>query len=274
MRPTGRSLALAVLLVQGAASASAQGYSLLDRGGVYAARQPLVQPRLGPDLPDDDQQPLIQARAEVADTAEAEEARGRAQSLFIGRASQGFFAPFTPRDRSRGRGGMALPGGLYGADAQVVMLRDLIARAEAGRDGYDAVQHGARIRPALPPTQMTLGEIFAWIRATPRQPHAIGRYQFIPSTLARLVEIAGASAEDRFSPEMQDRLADILLQEAGLDAFRSGTLSRHGFMNNLAKIWAGFPTSSGRSHYHGYAGNAATMTWARFDREMAAIFEG
>jgi muramidase (phage lysozyme) len=267
MRPVRRSLALAALLVLGAAGASAQGYSLLDGGGLYAARQPLFDRPLPEE---EEQQPLIQARAEVADTAEAEEARGRAQSLFIGRASHGFFAPFAPRDRSRGS---ALPGGLYGADEQVVMLRSLIAKAEAGRDGYDAVQHGARIRPALPPTQMTLGEIFAWIKATPRQPHAIGRYQFIPSTLARLVEIAGASAEDRFSPEMQDRLADILLQEAGLDAFRSGTLSRHGFMNNLAKIWAGFPNSSGRSHYHGYAGNAATMTWDRFDREMAAIFE-
>ena len=34
---------------------------------------------------------------------------------------------------------------------------------------------------------MTLDEIFAWIAATPGQPHAIGRYQFIPDTLRMLV---------------------------------------------------------------------------------------
>ncbi len=121
---------------------------------------------------------------------------------------------------------------------------------------------------------MTLGEIFAWIEDTPGQPHAIGRYQFIPPTLARLVEIVGAGPDDRFSPRMQDRLADVLIQEAGLTAFREGRMTRRAFMNNLAKIWAGLPNSSGRSHYHGFAGNAATMTWARFDREMARIFQG
>jgi len=59
-------------------------------------------------------------------------------------------------------------------------LRQLIGRAEAGRKGYDAVQYGARIKPSKPPTQMTLAEIYAWIDATPGQPHAIGLYQFIP----------------------------------------------------------------------------------------------
>lgn len=265
----GRPLALAAALCLAAGAAVAQGFSLLDEGGFYAARPPLFEAAL--EAPPE---PMFRARAEIDDTAEAEEARGRAQSLFIDRAGVGFFAPFAPRDRGRLASRRDIYGPLSGADPQAAMIRDLIALAEAGRDGYDAVQHGARRRPPLPPTQLTLGEIFAWIRATPRQPHAIGRYQFIPSTLARLVTIAGASAEDRFSPELQDRLADILLQEAGLDDFRTGQMTRHAFMNNLARIWAGFPTSSGRSHYHGYAGNAATMSWARFDREMAMIFGG
>jgi hypothetical protein len=51
-------------------------------------------------------------------------------------------------------------------------------------------------------------------------------------------------------------------------------MNRHQYMNNLAQIWAGLPTSSGKSHYHGFAGNRATMTWARFDAEMAKIFPG
>jgi muramidase (phage lysozyme) len=136
------------------------------------------------------------------------------------------------------------------------------------------VQLGARIRPPKPPTQMTLAEIHVWIRATPGQPHAIGRYQFIPPTLRRLQKQAGVPMEARFSPQVQDALAEILLEEAGLSRMRAGQLTRHAFMNNLAKIWAGLPNSSGRSHYHGYAGNKAVITWAQFDAAMVRIFPG
>ncbi len=55
---------------------------------------------------------------------------------------------------------------------------------------------------------------------------------------------------------------------------RRGTQSREAFMHNLSKIWAGLPTASGRSYYHGYAGNAATMSWDAFNARMRAIFPG
>jgi muramidase (phage lysozyme) len=151
---------------------------------------------------------------------------------------------------------------------------DLISKAESPRMGYDAVQHGARIKPSKRPTQMTLAEIDAWIRATPGQPHAIGRYQMIPDTFRRLVRQAGLPPNTIFSPQVQDRMAYILLEDAGFSAAQDGLMSRQTFMNNLAKIWAGLPTSSGKSHYHGYAGNKATMTWARYDAAMAQIFKG
>ena len=153
-------------------------------------------------------------------------------------------------------------------------LLQLIASAEAGPDGYDAVQHGARIRPNKRPTDMTIGEIYDWIVATPGQPHAIGRYQFIPDTLRRLVSQAGFDRRTPFSPAVQDQLAEILLADAGLAVFQAGGLTRHGFMNNLAKIWAGLPTSNGKSYYDGYAGNHATMSWARYDAEMRLIYPG
>ena len=84
----------------------------------------------------------------------------------------------------------------------------------------------------------------------------------------------GVSLDARFTPRVQDQLADVLLQEAGLRRFRSGEMARQAFMNNLAKIWAGLPNDTGKSHYHGYAGNKATMTWASFDAQMARIFPG
>ncbi len=166
------------------------------------------------------------------------------------------------------------PGSARGLTSGTQGLLALIGQAEAGRLGYDAVQHGAVHRPGKAPTKMTIAEILVWIEATPGQPHAIGRYQFIPATLRRLVAKLEIGAGEVFAPLIQDRLAGALLAEAGFAAFRDGTLGRHDFMHNLAKVWAGLPTASGASHYDGYAGNKATMTWAYFDAEMGRIFPG
>jgi len=156
--------------------------------------------------------------------------------------------------------------------ATTAELLTLIALAEAGPAGYDAVQHGATVKPNFPPTHMTLGEIYAWIEETPRQPHAIGRYQFIPKTLRRVARIRGYGPDTFFSPDVQDSLALVLLEEAGLSEFRNGTLDKTKFMHNLARIWAGLPLPTGKSYYEGYAGNKATMSWPTFWRGMQRIF--
>ncbi len=190
-----------------------------------------------------------------------------ASSLFVGQSGNSLFRPYPVPQ--------ATPA-VVRAPAQSVTregrLLDLIASAEAGREGYDAVVWAAKIPPPGRPTDLTIGEIYQWIAATPNQHHAIGRYQFIPQTLRRLVRITGAGPDQRFTPAYQDQLASILLEEAGFHRFKSRELGRVAFMNNLAKIWAGLPNASGRSHYHGIAGNRATMSWARFDAEMATIF--
>ena len=193
----------------------------------------------------------------------------RVASLFTDQQRGSLFAPLPKRDIRRRQPVLLGPGG-----SDVAMIRHLIGNAESRRDGYDAVQHGARRLPAKLPTQMTLGEINRWIDATPGQPHAIGRYQFIPVTLRRLMAETGAGQHEMFTSRMQDRLADVLLQEAGLEAVRQGSMGRREFMGNLARIWAGLPTANGRSYYHGFAGNKASMTWDHFDREMAQIFPG
>ncbi|MEM6372935.1 MAG: hypothetical protein AAF727_09175 [Pseudomonadota bacterium] len=192
-------------------------------------------------------------------------------SLFVGKSGTSLFAP-APRIAKfppTAFGSVPTPG-----LGPVGQLRSLIARAEAGPKGYDAVQYGAHTLPDGPPTTLTIQEIYDWIDATPGMPHAIGRYQFIPPTLRRLVARLKIDPDTRFSPHVQDRLADLLLAEAGLHRFLAGELGRQAFMNNLAKIWAGLPNDTGKSHYHGYAGNKATMTWASFDSQMARIFPG
>lgn len=210
-------------------------------------------------------------------------------SLFSDEPNLGFFAPLPPRPVATTQ---AVPiqriaitpapthvmtparRAVYrgqNAGTAVQQIRYIIGQAESRRDGYDAVQHGATIRPTKPPTAMTLREIYAWIDATPSQPHAIGRYQFIPKTLKRLVSKRGLSLDTVFTPTVQDALSDILLAEAGLFEFQAGQMPRHTFMNNLAKIWAGLPNSSGKSHYHGFAGNKASITWRAFDAQMKNI---
>lgn len=240
------------LLLPGALCAEA--LLLAPRGSLFTARAPMF---------------------EMAAPSTAPTAQVRAASLFVGDRDRGLFAAM-PRDPVGTLSSDPLglrPSGAMTGDP-IAQLRTVIASAEAGGMGYDAVQYGARIKTPKPPTHMTLSEIVAWIRETPGQPHAIGRYQFIPKTLARLVRKVGAEGHMRFSPALQDRLADELLIEAGLHAFRDGVKSRKAFMLNLAKIWAGLPTASGRSYYEGYAGNKATMTYARFDAEMKRIFPG
>ncbi|MEP1586295.1 MAG: hypothetical protein ABJJ92_05455 [Tateyamaria sp.] len=157
--------------------------------------------------------------------------------------------------------------------SSVAQLKSLIALAEAGPKHYNAVHVSARTKTPKRPTQMTLGEIDRWTRATPGQPHAIGRYQFIPSTLRSLTRRAGYSGDTIFSPQVQDRLADLLLIDAGINRFAAGKLSRAQFMDNLALIWAGLPKRDGKSAYHNFAGNRATISRAVYEREMARIFQ-
>jgi len=153
-------------------------------------------------------------------------------------------------------------------------LRDLIARAEAGPAGYDAVQSGAHRPPPRPPTLLTLQEIFEWIDGTPGQHHAIGRYQIIPATLRRLVARAGLAPDTRFGPAVQDRLANMLLDDAGFDAVQRGAMTRAAFRLNLAKVWAGLPTATGRSYYHGLAGNRAVIGYDSYRQALDGILGG
>ena len=92
-------LASATIFILAPKQVAAQGPSLFTGGDLQASRQPLIgeallsQQQLGTAL-----RPLIRVRAELPDTAESEDARRRAQSLFVGRASGGLFGLLAPRD--------------------------------------------------------------------------------------------------------------------------------------------------------------------------------
>jgi len=154
----------------------------------------------------------------------------------------------------------------------VTRLLSLIASAEAGADGYNAVNYRATVRPPKLPTELTIAEIFVWIDETPRQNHAIGRYQIIPMTLSYLIAAENISGDAVYTAELQDRLARRLLDEAGFQEFLSGQLSAGDFQDSLAFVWAGLPLRSGLSAYDGIAENKATITRKDYDDRFAQIF--
>ncbi|MBB5514513.1 hypothetical protein FHS89_000511 [Rubricella aquisinus] len=158
------------------------------------------------------------------------------------------------------------------ADPMVLRgLRDLVAEVEAGPAGYNAVVLSAVIKPPKRPTEMTLRDVFAWIDATPGQNHAIGRYQFIPTTLDYLVRRTKTPLSARFSPALQDRFADILLHQAGAGEVSFGRISNDLFLDQLAQVWAALPMRDGRSAYHGVGRNKALMSRAEYRARVAAI---
>jgi hypothetical protein len=165
-----------------------------------------------------------------------------------------------------------VPPGPAQSGPQLDLLLSLIASAEAGPAGYDAIHHRAWVLPDKAPTEMTIQEIVDWIDATPRQNHAIGRYQIIPMTLSYLVAVESVPMTAVFSPALQDRLAVRLINDAGLPEFLSGQMAPVDFLDSLAFVWAGLPLGSGLSAYEGFAGNSATISRQHYETRFAEIF--
>ena len=165
-----------------------------------------------------------------------------------------------------------IPPGPTQADPRLDLLLSLIASAEAGPAGYNAIHYRAWELPDKAPTEMTIQEIIDWIDATPRQNHAIGRYQIIPMTLSYLVAAENVPLSAVFSPALQDRLAVRLINDAGLPEFLSGQMAPVDFLDSLAFVWAGLPLGSGLSAYEGYAGNSATISRQHYETRFAEIF--
>ena len=151
-------------------------------------------------------------------------------------------------------------------------LLSLISSVESPRRQYDAFHHSARVPPPALPTNMTLREILDWIKRTPRQHHAIGRYQIVPDTLQYLIEAEGLPLSAKFDRSLQDRLAKRLLVDAGLNEFLTGKRSADWAMDRVAKVWAGLPMQNDKSAYEGYAGNRAVITRAAYRNAFAQIF--
>jgi conjugal transfer mating pair stabilization protein TraG len=137
-------------------------------------------------------------------------------------------------------------------------LLKFISKKEAGRKGYNAIYEGAGVSADL--TKMTLNEVYnLQNRIKKSGSTAVGAYQFINKTLKATASKLGLTGEERFTPELQDRLAMTLLEGRGLKKFLSGKLTEDQFADNLAKEWAALPTAGNKSFYDGVQGNKSLV---------------
>lgn len=139
-------------------------------------------------------------------------------------------------------------------------VRDMIGKAE-GAD-YNTIFSHAEKKYGVNITDMTIAEIQTLQKRMSANlgSSAVGKYQIIYKTLANAVEKLGISPDTKFTPEVQDRLADFLMDARGYQKWTSGKMDSGTFLNNMAQEWASIPTTAGKSFYEGdKMGNSATQ---------------
>lgn len=137
-------------------------------------------------------------------------------------------------------------------DTNTQKLLDFIAKSESGGN-YNILAGGKTAEL----TSMTIDELLKFQSQQPANQKAAGKYQIIPETLKSLMTKGIVKGEERFTPEVQERLGRALLDDAGYKDYIAGKMSKDEFADRVAAIWAAMPLKSGLSKYQGVAGNKA-----------------
>lgn len=125
--------------------------------------------------------------------------------------------------------------------------------------------HGSNNRVRF--TDMTVGEVLDWQkrgdwRHMGAGSSAVGKYQFIESTLRDTVRAAGIPLDTKFTPAVQDQLIfQRLVQTRGMKDFLEDKISAEQFLDSgLAKEFASLKKTSGRGEYDGDGLNKASIS--------------
>jgi len=93
---------------------------------------------------------------------------------------------------------------------------------------------------------------------------AVGKYQFIQGTLKEAIKGLGLKGDEKFTPELQDKLALWLLKNrTSYNDWATGSGDAAKFQNELASQWASIPNTSGKSAYAGDGVNNASAEGKR-----------
>ena len=149
-----------------------------------------------------------------------------------------------------------------------VQLRPLADLLATGEGNYDSVNRG---RAGDTPQGLTGLTGKSYERTTIREIismqrsriYAVGRYQFVPTTLRFAVATSTVTENDYFTAEVQDRLmaALILYKRPAIGAYLRGDHNHIGWaLNELAKEWASVEYYNGRGYYDHIGGNRAHIS--------------
>jgi len=154
-------------------------------------------------------------------------------------------------------------------------LLNVIAKGESGGNYNAYFGNGGNTEITF--TEMTIGEVLKWQEDYVRQgkaSNAVGKYQFMGTTLAGLIREQRISPTAIFDEAMQDRLAIALIDRHGAVAFAEKKITREQFAYNLSQEWAALPRVAGErpteSYYAGDGLNEAKIT---IDQILGAINE-
>ena len=157
-----------------------------------------------------------------------------------------------------------------------------------GTSKYDMVyNYGKSLAPSKPVSTMTLSELYDFqtnlinatkgkVKGTTLGTSAVGKYQILRTSLFgsgtaenpmenSWAEKLGLKTDTVFSPELQEQIGMLALEEAGLKSFIQGTRNENQFQDRIANIWASVATSSG--------GDVYGQGVATFKKDLMPLFQ-
>jgi hypothetical protein len=169
-------------------------------------------------------------------------------------------------------------------------LLELMRQGESGAAGYNAYNRGTYVGSdgkehirgadrAIDFSQLTLGQVQDLQHLGRRDPDrlfAVGKYQIIPTTMDGGARTLGLDRDQRFTPELQDRIFSEYLIVGKRPAVHDYIVGKegaslHDAQKALAMEWASFgdPDKGGRSYYGG--ANRASITLAQSSEALTQM---
>ncbi|MGC4025922.1 MAG: D-Ala-D-Ala carboxypeptidase family metallohydrolase [Mesorhizobium sp.] len=104
----------------------------------------------------------------------------------------------------------------------------------------------------------------------------VGRYQIVQKTLRTLRKEMGLSGSEKFTRQLQDRMALALLERRGLSQWQAGKMSDEQFLTNLSREWAslrGANREAMRGLIDAMGGDEPALAFAPEGRSRMSPFE-
>lgn len=154
-------------------------------------------------------------------------------------------------------------------------LGDLISKGEGNWNsvnrGWAGDTPGGIVRlTGKPFSEYTVGQVMDFQRTWL---FAVGRYQFIPTTLRFAVNASGISTSEKFTPETQQKLFAALLEHKrpAVGSYIRGQHSNLSYaLDELAREWASIEYRSGRGYYDHVGNNRAHISRGEVTKAILA----